>query len=79
VVWIAPAAAWFAGMAVAIKIAGQTVTPWQIVMPRSLMTLTVVLPMLLRQGLSNALTRKPLMHTLCVRLGFCSITTWCSA
>ena len=74
-VWIMLAAVWFTGMAVAIKIVGQTMTPWQIVLLRSLFALAIVLPMLVRSGIDKVKTRRPKMHALRVCLGFCGIVT----
>jgi len=73
--WIMLAAVWFTGMAVAIKITGQTMTPWQIVLLRSLMALVIISPMLARQGFDKVRTQRPRLHFLRVVLGFCGITT----
>lgn len=68
-------AVWFTAMAVSIKIAGQTLTPWQIVMLRSVFALIIIFPALARQGFDKLRTKRPGMHLLRVAVGFCGFTS----
>ncbi len=73
--WIMMAAVWFTAMAVSIKIAGETMTPWQIVLLRSGFALVIIFPALVRQGFDKLKTKRPGMHLLRVVVGFCGFTT----
>lgn len=73
--WIMTAAVWLTAMAVSIKVLGKTMSPWQIVMLRSLFALAIITPALARQGFGKVLTRRPGMHLLRATVGFCGFTS----
>lgn len=74
-VWIMVAAVWLTAMAVSIKVLGKTMSPWQIVMLRSLFALAIIMPALARQGFDKVRTRRPKLHLLRAVVGFCGFTS----
>ena len=74
-VWILLAAFWLTGMAVSIKIAGKTLSPWQIVMLRALIALVFVSPAVARQGIGRLRTNRLRVHILRSIFGFGGIVS----
>jgi drug/metabolite transporter (DMT)-like permease len=75
-IWIMLAAFWLTCMAVAIKLAGKTLSPWQIVLVRAWIALILVSPAIYRQGLGSLRTSRPLIHVMRSVFGFCGIITF---
>ncbi len=73
--WIVMAAVWLTAMAVAIKVLGKTMSPWQIVLLRSVLALVIMMPALARQGFDKVKTRRPGMHLVRAVVGFCGFTS----
>lgn len=73
--WITMAAVWLTAMAVTIKVLGETMSPWQIVLLRSVFALAIMMPALARQGFDKAKTRRPGMHLIRAFVGFCGFTS----
>lgn len=73
--WIIAGAVWLTAMAVTIKVLGKTMSPWQIVMLRSLFALAIIMPALARQGFDKVRTRRPGMHLVRAMTGFCGFTS----
>ncbi len=74
-VWIIIAAVWLTGMAVAIKVLGRTMSPWQIVLLRSVFALAIIMPALAKQGFGKIRTQRPKLHLLRAIVGFCGFTS----
>jgi drug/metabolite transporter (DMT)-like permease len=74
-IWILLAALWLTGMAVAIKIAGKTLSPWQIVLLRAMIALVLVSPAIARQGLGSLRTNRPGIHVMRSVFGFGGIVS----
>lgn len=72
-IWILLAALWLTGMAVSIKVASQTLSPWQIVLLRAAIAMVLVSPALARQGLGSLRTSRPAIHVMRSMFGFCGI------
>jgi drug/metabolite transporter (DMT)-like permease len=75
-IWIMSAAFWLTCMAVAIKLAGKTLSPWQIVLVRAWIALILVSPAIARQGLGSLRTNRARIHILRSVFGFCGIITF---
>ena len=73
--WIIMAAVWLTAMAVTIKVLGKTMSPWQIVLLRSVLALVIMMPALARQGFDKVKTRRPGMHLIRAAVGFCGFTS----
>lgn len=74
-IWALIAALMFSGMQVSIKIAGQNLPVWQILVLRSLIALCFILPAIQRQGFHTLRTSRPKVHLLRALLGFGGIST----
>ncbi|MCA8928529.1 MAG: DMT family transporter [Alphaproteobacteria bacterium] len=75
-IWIMMAAVWLTAMAVTIKVLGKTMSPWQIVLLRSVFALVIIMPALARQGGFGRLrTKRPHVHLLRAVVGFCGFTS----
>jgi drug/metabolite transporter (DMT)-like permease len=66
---------WLTGMAVSIKIAGETLSAWQIVLLRALIALVFVSPALARQGFGKLRTNRLRVHILRSVFGFGGIVS----
>lgn len=75
VIWIMLSAFWLTGMAVSIKIAGETLSAWQIVLLRALIALVFVSPALARQGFGKLRTNRLRVHILRSVFGFGGIVS----
>ncbi len=73
--WIIVAAVWLTAMAVTIKVLGKTMSPWEIVLLRSVFALLLIMPALARQGFDKVRTRRPGMHMIRALVGFCGFTS----
>lgn len=73
--WIIMAAVWLTAMAVTIKVLGETMSPWQIVLLRSALALVIMIPALARQGFDKVKTGRPGMHLIRAIVGFCGFTS----
>lgn len=72
--WATLAVFFLTGMAASIKLAGQTMDVWQILVLRSAFAMVVVLPLLAREGFDKVRTRRPGTHLIRSLLGFGGIT-----
>ena len=70
-IWTIGAAAGFSLMAVCIKIVGQTLSVWELVVLRTVVAMVVLVPICLRTGLRVFVTRRPGAHLLrsCLGIG----------
>jgi drug/metabolite transporter (DMT)-like permease len=74
-IWIMLAALWLTGMATAIKLAGKTLSPWQIVLLRAIIALVLVSPAIVRQGGGVLRTNRARIHIMRSVFGFGGIIT----
>jgi drug/metabolite transporter (DMT)-like permease len=72
--WAMLAVFFLTGMAASIKLAGQTMGVWQILVLRSAFAMVVILPLLAREGFDKVRTRRPVTHLIRSLLGFGGIT-----
>lgn len=73
--WALLAALMFSGMQVSIKIAGQNLPVWEILVLRSIIALCFIIPAIYRIGFHTLRTSRPKTHLLRALLGFGGIST----